>query len=87
MLVAGLITIPKDGYLYKEIRDITDLKLTAEYDINEAGQVIATKNPRGFTTTLVVNELEQTIETISPGPAYRSINFFNGNNLLERRER
>src|SRR5262249_52028765 len=38
-------------------------------------------------TRLVVNELDQIVETISGGPGFRTRSFFDRNGLLERQER
>lgn len=78
---------PIEGYLQKEIHAYGSLDLTTEYKVNEAGIVTTRINPRGFTTTFFVNELDQTIKTISAGPGYVTNNFFDRNNKLQRSER
>ncbi|MBI1829734.1 MAG: RHS repeat-associated core domain-containing protein [Thaumarchaeota archaeon] len=77
----------KEGYLQKEIHAVGVLDLTTEHEINEIGLVTAITNPRNFRTQFIVNELDQTIEIISAGPAYKTKSFFDRNNLLERQER
>jgi RHS repeat-associated protein len=77
----------KAGYLQKEIHGAGDLNLTTEYEVNEAGQVIATRNPKGFLTRFIINELDQTVEVISSGPGFKTKNVYDENGLLDRRER
>jgi RHS repeat-associated protein len=77
----------KEGYLREVIRDINGFNLTTTYDVNDEGIATSVLNPRRVQTKFVVNELNQTIETIFGGPGYRTRSFFDQNGLLERQER
>jgi RHS repeat-associated protein len=77
----------REGYLREAVLDPSALALITAYDVNEVGVVTSVTNPRGARTAFVVNELNQTIERISPGPGFRARSFFDENGLLARRER
>jgi RHS repeat-associated protein len=77
----------KEGYVRRITADVGGLNLATSFEVNDLGLLLSTVDPRGTPTTYVVNEMEQTTEIISGGPGYRSRFFFNGNGLLERRER
>jgi RHS repeat-associated protein len=84
------ISGPREGYLHRIIQDVgigVDKNITTEYGVNEVGQITSIKNPKGFSTKLRVNELDQTIETILPDSKTHVENFFNRNNLLIRTKR
>ena len=77
----------KEGYLLAAIRDAGGLSLTTTFEYNDAGAATHVTNPRGVTTTFVVNELGQTVERISGGPGFHTRSAYDENGLLQRWER
>jgi RHS repeat-associated protein len=76
----------KEGYLRRVVRDSNGLALATTYEVNDVGIPVKITNPRGAQTRIVVNELNQIIETILDGPGYRARAFFDRNGLIERQE-
>ena len=76
-----------EGYLHESVLDPGGLALTTAFEVNDVGVVRSVTNPRGARTTFVINELNQTVESISPGPAFRIRSFYEENGLIARRER
>ena len=72
------------GYLRQWVRDPDGLALTTTYDVNDVGINKSVTNARGAETSLVINELNQVVETISAGPAFHTRSFYDENGLIAR---
>jgi len=77
----------KQGYLQEVARDVNNFNLVTTFDVSDVGIATSVLNPRGVKTNFVINELNQTIETISGGPGYRIRALYDKNGLLKRQER
>jgi RHS repeat-associated protein len=88
-LPSGSYTVhlePRPGALMSLGR--ADIFQAITNEVNEAGLITSTVNPRGQRSQTIVNELDQVIATIGPAPfSYETYTSYNPNGLVETSDR
>jgi RHS repeat-associated protein len=86
---------PKEGHLQQTVVDPGGLGITAKYEVDELGRVVATHLPRSvtvtddrFVTRTEYNDLDQVVQTTTSKPfEFKTYPFYDRNGKLEREER